>query len=133
MGKSAVNLTGKAKPLAPVVQEIKETGVVKGGPTTWDAAALASWVQAQPFGGKVTVPEGMNGQRIMKLTAIRLAPLCADDRAVAKELFDELRVAAKEAAQKDRELRRQIKNGPKPGSSMGFSKKAPSRPIASQR
>merc|ERR1712137_321435 len=130
--RSAVNLTGSSNPGSPVEQVIQERGVVKGGPPTWDPDALASWVQSQEFGGKVVLPEGMNGQCIMKLTAVRLAPICSDDKEVAKLLFDGLRVAAKEAAKKDREMRREFKAGPKPGSSMGFSKAAPSNPITTK-
>ena len=128
--KSAVNLTGRPNTQAPVQQVIQEKGVVKAGPTGWDAEALASWVLSQKFGGKVSLPKGLNGQRIMKLTAVRLAAFCGDDRAVSKQLFDALRVAAKEASQADRALRRELKTGVKPGSCMQFSKKAPSRPIA---
>lgn len=107
--------------------ELQEKGIVKGGPTTWDAAALAAWIQEQQFGAQVTVPEGMNGQQIMKLAAARIAPMCGDDKAVAKQVFDALRVAAKEAAQKDRVLRQAMKDGPKPTSSVGFSKAVPFR------
>jgi len=127
--RTAVNLTGRSNPRSPVEQVIQEKGVVKGGPATWDSDALGTWVESQEFGDKVVLPEGMNGQRIMKLTAVRLAPICNDDREVAKLLFDALRVAAKEAAKRDREMRREFKAGPKPGSSMTFSKAAPSNPI----
>jgi len=65
----------------------------------------------------------------MKLTAARVAPMCGDDTAVAQRVFDALRVASKEAAQKDRELRQALKDGPKPTSSASFSKAAPSRPV----
>ena len=66
----------------------------------------------------------------MKLTAVRLAPFCADDKSVGKQLFDTLRVAAKEAAAKDRELRKSFKAGPKPNSSLTFSRPGPDKPVA---
>ena len=75
----------------------------------------------------------MSGKQIMKLTAVRLAPFCADDRAAGKQLFDMLRVTAKEAAAKDREMRIAFKAGPKPGSSMTFSKAAPGKPEVARR
>merc|ERR1712046_325390 len=102
-----------------------------GGPSTWDAETLADWIQEQQFGARITLPEGMNGQQIMKLTAARLAPLCGKDEAVAKYVFDALRVASKEAAHKDLELRQAMKQGPKPTSSVSFSKAkaAPSRVV----
>jgi len=125
--RSAVNLTGQTKPTCPVDEELQEKGIVKGGPNTWDASALAAWIQEQLFGARVTLPTGMNGQQIIKLTAARIAPMCCDDVAVAKQVFDALRVASKEAAQKDRELRQAMKAGPKPTSSLSFSKAAPSR------
>lgn len=124
---SAINLTGQTKP-TPVDEELRERGVVKGGPSTWDTAALAAWIHEQDFGVQVALPEGMNGQQIMKLTAARIASLCGDDKPVATRLFDALRVVSKEAAQKDRELRQAMKEGPKPTSSVSFSKAAPSRP-----
>ena len=158
--RSAVHLTGQGRPVAPVEEVVKEEGVVKGGPSTWDADALANWVAGQHFssapaaesaaeseyseregGGEtgavegaegvtVTLPKGMTGKEIMKLTAVRLAPLCCDgDKVVGKQLFDALRVAAKEAAARDRETRRALKAGPKPVSSTVFSKSAPSRPV----
>jgi kinesin family protein 2/24 len=126
--RSAVNLTGNTNPTRPVDEELGEKGIVKGGPNTWDPAALATWIEEQKFGAHVVVPEGMNGQQIMRHTAVRLAPMCGDDMAVAKQLFDALRMASKEAAQKDRELRQAMKAGPKPVSSVGFSKAAPPRP-----
>lgn len=129
--RSAVNLTGQPMPTRPVDEELQEKGIVKGGPATWDATALATWIQQQEFEALVTVPEEMNGQQIMRQTAVRLAPMCGDDRAVAQQLFNALRKASKEAAQKDRELRQAMKGGPKPTSSVGFSKAAPSRPIVS--
>jgi len=127
--RSAVNLTSQTKPTCPVDEELQEKGIVMGGPNTWDVAALAAWIQEQQFGEQVTLPEGMNGQQIMKLTAARVAPMCGDDTAVAQRVFDALRVASKEAAQKDRELRQALKDGPKPTSSASFSKAAPSRPV----
>jgi len=130
---SAVNLTGHTKPTCPVDEELQEKGIVKGGPHTWDATTLAAWIQEQQFGAQVTLPEGTNGQQIMKLTAARIAPMCGDDKAVAKQVFDGLRVASKEAAQKDRELRQAMKEGPKPTSSVSFSKAAPSRPAMGGR
>jgi len=131
--RSAVQLTGQTKPAAPVDEVLREAGVVKGGPGTWNAEALASWVSQQEFAASVVLPEGMNGKQIMKLTAVRLASLCADDRAAGKHLFDALRVAAKEAAARDREMRRAFKAGPKPGSSMTFSKAAPAKPETARR
>lgn len=125
--KSAVNLTGQTKPTCPVDEDLQEKGIAKGGPTTWDAAALADWFQEQQFGAQVILPEGMTGQQIMKFTAARLATMCGDDKAVAKQVFDALRVASKEAAQKDRQLRQAMKDGPKPGSSLSFSKVSPPR------
>jgi hypothetical protein len=110
-----------------VDEELQEKGVVKGGPNTWGAAALSAWIHEQDFGAQLALPEGMNGQQIMKLTVARLTPFCAGDMAVAKQVFDSLRVASKEAAQKDRELRQAMKEGPKPVSSVSFSKAGPSR------
>merc|ERR1712070_168750 len=110
--RSAVNLAGQTKPTCPVDEELMEKGIVKGGPNTWDGAALAAWMQEQQFGALVALPEGMNGQQIMRLTAARIAPMCGDDKAVAKQVFDALRVVSKEAAQKDRDLRQAMKEGP---------------------
>lgn len=131
--RSAVNLTGQTKPTCPVDEELQEKGIIKGGPNTWDVAALAAWIQEQQFGAQVTLPEGMSGQQIMKLTAARIAPMCGDGMAVAKQVFDALRVASKDAAQKDRELRQAMKEGPKPTSSLSFSKAAPSMPVTGGR
>ena len=128
--RSAVQLTGQTRPAAPVDEVVREAGVVKGGPSTWDAEALATWVSQQDLGAPAAVPEEMNGRQIMKLTAARLAPLCNNDKAAGKVLFDALRVAAKEAAARDREARLAFKAGPKPGSSLSFSKAAPAKPVA---
>lgn len=129
--RSAVNLTGQTKPMEPFDEELQEKGIVKGGPSQWDSEAMVSWIEKQEFRAKVALPAGMNGQQIMKLTAARLEPLCGNDKAVAKQFFDSLRVASKEAADTDREMRRAMKAGPKPTSSMGFSKLAPSQPVVS--
>lgn len=126
--QSAVNLTTQVKVTQPVDEELQEKGVLKGGPTTWDSEAVLSWIEQQELRAKVALPAGMNGQQIMKLTAARLAPLCGGDTEIAKLLFDALRVASKDAAANDRELRRAMKAGPKPTSSIGFSKPAQSQP-----
>jgi kinesin family protein 2/24 len=125
--RSAVHLTGQPRPSCPVDEELQDKGVVKGGPSTWGAAALSAWIHAQAFEAQLALPEGMNGQQIMKLTVARIVPLCGGDMAVAKQVFDSLRVASKEAAQKDRELRQAMKQGPKPVSSVSFSKAGSAR------
>ena len=131
--RSAVNLTGQKSPSKPVEEEIKDKGIVKGGPSDWDADALATWLSEQEFGCQVVLPAGMNGQKLMKLTAVRLASLCGGDTATGKKLFAALRIAAKESAAKDIELRRAMKGGPKPTSSMSFSRAAPSQPMVSRQ
>jgi len=128
--RSAVNLTGQTKPTCPVDEELQEKGIVKGGPNTWDAAALVAWMQDQRLRAQVVLPEGMSGQQIMKLTAARIAPMCGDDKSVAEQIYDALRAASKEAAQKDRELRQAMKEGPKPTTSVNFSKAVPPRLVA---
>lgn len=129
--RSAVNLAGQTKPACPVDEELREKGIAKGGPTVWDAAELAAWIKEQHFAAQVTLPDGMTGQQIMKLTAARIAPMCGNEMAVAKEAFDALRVASKEAAQKDRALRQAMKAGPKPTSSVSFSKVSQCRVVMS--
>merc|ERR1712014_205298 len=116
--RAAVNLTGQTKPTCAVDEELQEKGIAKGGPSTWDAAALAAWIQDQQFGVHVSLPEGMNGQQVMKLTAARIAPMCGGDKAIAQQIFQALRLTSKEASQKDRELRQAMKEGPKPTSSV---------------
>jgi kinesin family protein 2/24 len=147
--QTAVHLTGQSRPIVPLEEEVKEKGVMKGGPKVWDAEELARWAaelhlgsntkcadgaagEEKARGGSVALvlPEGMTGQMIMKLPVARLAPLCGGDLGAAKQLFEALRVSSKKAAEKDRQLRREMKAGPRPASSMEFSKHAPSLPVA---
>jgi kinesin family protein 2/24 len=127
--RSAVRLTGCGRPTEAVDEELHEEGIVKGGPSKWDAEAVLTWLDEQEFAGKVIVPAGTTGPQIMKLTAARLAPLCGQDMTLAKQLFAALRAASSEAAALDLEARRAMKAGPKPASSLGFSMRAPNQPI----
>jgi len=127
--RSAVRLMGHAQPTECVDEELHEKGIVKGGPSKWDAETLLMWIDGQEFAGRVVVTEGTTGPQIMKLTAARLAPLCGHDMVVAKQLFAALRAASSEAAAIDLEERRAMKAGPKPASSLGFSMRAPIQPV----
>jgi kinesin family protein 2/24 len=117
--QSAVELMGASKESVELSEDnLTEIGVRKGGPGTWACADLREWAGEQPFAAQIDleclVSEGVNGKRIMKLPAVRLAPFCGGDSSVAKELFSALRVASKEAAKRDLELRQQLsckKNG----------------------
>jgi len=131
--KAAIQLMGETKPPAVVEQDIHVKGIRLGGPKTWDAEALRSWVAQQDFAGPVVLQAGLTGAAAMKLTVPRLAPMCGGNQDIAKELFAALRSATKEAAEKDKELRRDLKNGPKVVSSHDFSKQAPSKPVVAKK
>merc|ERR1711998_64411 len=107
--KTAWCLVGDLKRPKPENEQLREPGIRKGGPTKWSTEEVATWVLEQPYGGSVSLPEGMNGSAIMKLTVPRLASMCKGDQVVAKKLFDELRDAAKDAAKRDREQRAELK------------------------
>ena len=129
---TAMFLTGKRTSAATVTeQELRDPSVLMGGPKSWIASELRTWLGRQPFSGKVSLPEGMTGATIMKLPRGRLKPMCDGDAGVAKDLFQGLRVASKAAAKRDLELRRQFKNGGKQlDRAAGFAQRAPANPKA---
>ena len=43
---------------------LREHGVVKGGPSTWDHDELVIWVAGQDFGAAVEVPAKMTGKMV---------------------------------------------------------------------
>ena len=112
------------------VQVLKELSVQKGGPKTWSADELVAWVATQPFAAQVKLPDNMAGTNIMKLSQGRLRGMCGGDAAVAKALFLALRVASKEASQRDLEARKRLKRGNKHlTGAAGFAKSAPKTPV----
>lgn len=131
--RTAVNLLGDN--MGPIVAQevLREVGVKTTKPALWTSEELGEWLALQPFGHQIVLPPGMSGASIMRLTAARLAPMCRDDKEVAKDFFDALRVAAKKASEKDLEQRRELKNGNRSSvCSVGFSKVAPAKPIVAR-
>jgi len=129
--KTAWCLVGDLKRPKPEHEPLREAGIRKGGPTKWSAVEVAAWVLEQPYASHVSVPAGMNGAAIMKLTAPRLSSMCEGDQGIAKKLFDALRGAAKDAAKRDREQRAELKaeKSGAPSSCVNFSKAAPKKPV----
>jgi kinesin family protein 2/24 len=127
--RSAVTLMGHLKPAPYTEDYLKEISVQQDGPTKWTHEILVGWVQSMEFADRVQLPPATTGASIMKLTVSRLATLCGCDTVTAKALFGALRAASKEAAQRDRAKRKELKSGPKPTSSMAFSKEAPALPV----
>lgn len=133
--RSAMYLTGRnmgEKGRDVVVEEdLKEPSVRMGGPKTWGPEDLRMWLAEQHFASQVTLPEGMAGPAILKLPRGRLAPLCGNSAEVAKEMFLALREASRAAAQRDLELRRQMKKGSskKLDGAVGFARVAPAKPV----
>ena len=120
---------GRASDVSVEEQELKDPSVVRGGPKTWNASELCTWLAKEPFAAKVVLPEGMTGAAIMKLPRARLKPMCGGDADVAKAVFLALRAASKAAARLDLELRRQLKSGNKQvDRAAGFVKSAPANP-----
>ncbi|KAK3272330.1 hypothetical protein CYMTET_19373 [Cymbomonas tetramitiformis] len=133
--KSAMALMGDVKEAPAVESILKEYSVQKGGPSTWDRAALVAWLEEQPFGSHVTLPDNVTGPSIMKVAQARLAPFCGGDKEVAQELFTALRVASKEAAARDLQQRREIKSGAVQAQGLKskvVQKRAPINPAAVQ-
>ena len=72
----------------------------------------------------------MAGAAILKFPRGKLGRMCGDDGDVAKQLFDGLREASKEAAKTDLELLRQLKKrGKQLDGAAGFAKAATVRPV----
>jgi hypothetical protein len=93
------------------------------GPNKWDAPALAAWIGEQPFAGSIVLPDGTTGASLMKLTAVRLAPLCGGNAEAALALFAGLRLAAKDASAAELQMRKEIAAAKSKGSVRGFAKK----------
>ena len=119
----SVKLMGREEVAAVAIDTLRDTGVKRGGPNKWDRAALAEWIGEQPFAENVLLPDGASGASLMKLTAVRLAPLCGGSAEVGQALFAGLRVAAKEAAAAELQMRREIAAAGSKGSVRGFAKK----------
>jgi hypothetical protein len=137
--RTAMYLSGEAggaqrgDDAAPVEEDILSAPeVVRGGPKTWGTSALAAWVAERPFGARIALPLTMTGKAVMKLPKVRLKQICDGDADVAAQLFAALRVASKEASQREREMRRAIMGrdpGNVRGGAMGFGRSAPSNPV----
>jgi len=136
--RTAVHLTGvtSVRELEHLEdEEVRHQSIERKGPKTWDHETLCGWLSEQTFAEQVKIPSSINGQAIMKLTKPRLASYC-DNVEVAAELFDELRVATKEAAKRDLEARQQLfqdKNKQSAGKAeysgaAGFARNAPANP-----
>eukprot|EP00658_Telonema_sp_P-2_P041464 TRINITY_DN2965_c0_g1_i3.p1 TRINITY_DN2965_c0_g1~~TRINITY_DN2965_c0_g1_i3.p1 ORF type:complete len:420 (-),score=93.00 TRINITY_DN2965_c0_g1_i3:63-1322(-) len=122
--RSAVELSAECTQISIHEEQLREEGIRRGGPTKWSVEELECWLTENGFGQTVVqMPRGTTGSQIMKLTAARLMKFCHNgDSDLAKDLFQRLRHASKQAAELDKKLRRELKNSDKPSTSAGFSR-----------
>lgn len=137
--KTVSTLTGGDRKPSVVEVELTSNQVVAKVelvPQKWDAKQTQAWIAKSEFKDLFVLPAGTTGAALMKLTAVRLTPMCGGNSDVAKALFAALRAESNRVKSNDAAMRQQMKAGGKKiaaTSSYGFAKVAPTRPVVSRK